>query len=397
MKKISISVLALLLCGSTMAQNVGINTNMPDNSAALHVDATNKGLLIPRMSKSDRGTISLPANGLLIYQTDDSPGFYYNSGTAGSPVWLPVAGSSSGAAGASIYGNGASALNVSSGTVDWTTTPPASLDLQYSSITISAGATLKVPSGTKLRCNGNVSISGTIEVAPSANTNAATIGEKGIARTPAVYSIPTFVAQAMYPAMISSLIDIPIYGGGSGAGGSTGETNGGGGGGSFAIYASGTIGVNSGGSIRANGAHGVNINTSASVNGSGGGGGGLIVLMGKSGITVSGSVQANGGNGSNGLVPSGTGSTRSGGGGGGGGVVCLVSNATPVVSGTITLNAGTGGSTGAGSNSTTQSGGNGGASGGNGGVSSVTSGVLATAGSLGIYRTIVVSNPENLY
>lgn len=54
---------------------VGINViPRPDNSAALHVQSTNKGLLIPRVSLSgatDITTINKPANGLLVFNLKD--------------------------------------------------------------------------------------------------------------------------------------------------------------------------------------------------------------------------------------------------------------------------------------------------------------------------------------
>src|SRR5690606_12079148 len=47
-----------------------------------------KGLLIPRMTELQRSGISQPAQGLLVFQTDQDPGFYYNAGTASSPSWV---------------------------------------------------------------------------------------------------------------------------------------------------------------------------------------------------------------------------------------------------------------------------------------------------------------------
>jgi hypothetical protein len=68
----------------------GIGTTSPNASAKLEIAATDKGLLIPRMTIAQRGSISLPANGLLIYQTDGVVGFYVNTGTAASPVWTRI-------------------------------------------------------------------------------------------------------------------------------------------------------------------------------------------------------------------------------------------------------------------------------------------------------------------
>ena len=62
---------------------VGINTDgsQPDNSAMLDVKSTDKGILIPRMTIAQRDAIASPANGLMIYQTDGTAGFYYYDGT----------------------------------------------------------------------------------------------------------------------------------------------------------------------------------------------------------------------------------------------------------------------------------------------------------------------------
>lgn len=64
------------------AQNVGISKDgsAPDNSAMLDIKSTDKGILIPRMSQADRLAISSPATGLLLYQTDQVQGFYFNKG-----------------------------------------------------------------------------------------------------------------------------------------------------------------------------------------------------------------------------------------------------------------------------------------------------------------------------
>lgn len=50
--------------------SVGIGTATPSASAALDITATNKGLLIPRLTTAQRNGIASPANGLLVYNTD---------------------------------------------------------------------------------------------------------------------------------------------------------------------------------------------------------------------------------------------------------------------------------------------------------------------------------------
>lgn len=57
-------------------------------SAMLEVKSTDQGLLIPRMTATDRDAINAPAEGLMIYQTDGTEGFYYFDGS----IWKAVAG-----------------------------------------------------------------------------------------------------------------------------------------------------------------------------------------------------------------------------------------------------------------------------------------------------------------
>lgn len=42
------------------------------------------------MTSAQRAAITLPANGLMVYQTDGVSGFYVNTGTSASPVWSRV-------------------------------------------------------------------------------------------------------------------------------------------------------------------------------------------------------------------------------------------------------------------------------------------------------------------
>lgn len=89
MKKILYTLILLSgVLADSYAQNVGINidNSNPDASAMLDVKSTTKGMLIPRMTLVQRNAIAAPAAGLLIYQTDNTPGFYYFDGT-----WKPIA------------------------------------------------------------------------------------------------------------------------------------------------------------------------------------------------------------------------------------------------------------------------------------------------------------------
>jgi hypothetical protein len=64
------------------SQGIGIgSTNPPHPSAALDVNSTNKGLLIPRMTTTQRVTIASPLKGLLVFDNTTSSFWFYN-GTA---------------------------------------------------------------------------------------------------------------------------------------------------------------------------------------------------------------------------------------------------------------------------------------------------------------------------
>ncbi|WP_157488088.1 C1q-like domain-containing protein [Dyadobacter crusticola] len=89
--------LAAILLGFTNdranAQGVGINTTTPHPSAALDIQSTNQGILIPQVtlqSLGDNTTVPSPATGLLVYNKNNilsGPGFYQNIGTTASPYW----------------------------------------------------------------------------------------------------------------------------------------------------------------------------------------------------------------------------------------------------------------------------------------------------------------------
>jgi hypothetical protein len=68
----------------TFAQ-VGINKPVPDSSAVLDITSTTGGLLMPRMTQTQRAAIATPAQGLMVFQIDgiaqQPEGFYYYSGT----------------------------------------------------------------------------------------------------------------------------------------------------------------------------------------------------------------------------------------------------------------------------------------------------------------------------
>lgn len=79
MKKIF--YLFILLFSTISFSQIGIGTKDPDASSLLDITATDAGVLTPRMTENERDLIENPADGLMIYQTNSTPGFYYYDGS----------------------------------------------------------------------------------------------------------------------------------------------------------------------------------------------------------------------------------------------------------------------------------------------------------------------------
>lgn len=82
-------LILVFLIGSINYSNaqLGIGTTSPDASTVLDLSNTTTGFLAPRMTTAQRNAITTPATSLLIYQTDGTPGYYFNSGIPAVPVW----------------------------------------------------------------------------------------------------------------------------------------------------------------------------------------------------------------------------------------------------------------------------------------------------------------------
>jgi hypothetical protein len=74
---LGLGVLALALLTRPAAAQTGIGTTSPAPQAALDISATDKGLLIPRLTAAQRQAIASPPTGLMVFQTDGAAGFWY--------------------------------------------------------------------------------------------------------------------------------------------------------------------------------------------------------------------------------------------------------------------------------------------------------------------------------
>ena len=95
MRKKTALLLGIFVCSNFIAQ-VGINTAVPDTSANLHVankTSAIKGTLLNPVTTVQRNSISLPATGLIVYDTDIKC-LMTNNGTPSIPNWQCTGGNS---------------------------------------------------------------------------------------------------------------------------------------------------------------------------------------------------------------------------------------------------------------------------------------------------------------
>lgn len=66
-------------------QKVGIGNSTPDASAVLDIQASNAGILIPRLTDNQMNAVANPAAGLLVYNSDQNKFFFFNGSQ-----WIPL-------------------------------------------------------------------------------------------------------------------------------------------------------------------------------------------------------------------------------------------------------------------------------------------------------------------
>ena len=93
MKKLYLIVMVILfgfqinVLAQEGGMSIGKGDSDADSSAILELVSSNKGLLIPRLSSTERESINSPANGLIVYDTTFS-NFYYWNGSK----WISISG-----------------------------------------------------------------------------------------------------------------------------------------------------------------------------------------------------------------------------------------------------------------------------------------------------------------
>jgi hypothetical protein len=110
--------------------NIGINTSTPAATSLVDMNSTTRGLLIPRMTTTQRNAITSPASGLMIYNTTTQTIDTYNSTTS---AWVSL-----GSGGSLTDGNKGDITVSSSGTV-WDINTGVVGDNELASTTVVSG------------------------------------------------------------------------------------------------------------------------------------------------------------------------------------------------------------------------------------------------------------------
>jgi len=177
---------------NVFAQNVAINSTgaLPNASAMLDLSATDKGLLIPRVTLCQRTTAScvggmldglgnLPAAapGLLVFQTDaggEGVGFYYNTSATTTPSWVKL-----------LAGSGTGGIYAGSGslTVDPTTVTMGANNLTFTSTVVDGfsvdGSTFSIDALNNRVGIGTVTPGAKLEISGGASNTIKVMGSGG--------------------------------------------------------------------------------------------------------------------------------------------------------------------------------------------------------------------------
>src|ERR1700722_13772452 len=83
MKKLLYLLVILLATHTAAIAQVGLNTDgsNPDSSAMLDIKSTTQGILIPRMTSTQRAAIKNPAKGLMVYDSTTTSFWFHNGST----------------------------------------------------------------------------------------------------------------------------------------------------------------------------------------------------------------------------------------------------------------------------------------------------------------------------
>ena len=164
------TLIALVLMGTAVHAQYGLGTNNPNAQAALHIEGTNHGILIPDVALTSATvlftgvTASAAHNSLLVYNTATStanglsgPGFYYWTGGA-SGSWNRLQSDATGSVPATSLapGTDGQVLTTTGGAVVWET--PTVATTSHWNVQGTSPATPATLNTQDIVQNGNVAV-----------------------------------------------------------------------------------------------------------------------------------------------------------------------------------------------------------------------------------------------
>ncbi|SHE82689.1 hypothetical protein SAMN05444362_102270 [Dysgonomonas macrotermitis] len=87
----TLSTLCMLFLSLSVFSQIGVYNEAPDASSTLDIKSTDRGVMIPRLTTTQKQAISAPAHSLLVYDTDQNC-ISQNVGTETVPEWKCLTG-----------------------------------------------------------------------------------------------------------------------------------------------------------------------------------------------------------------------------------------------------------------------------------------------------------------
>jgi len=164
--------------------SVGLGTLTPNASALMEMQSTTQGFLAPRMTKAQRDAIVSPTVGLLIFQTNASPGFYFFNGAGWTAVASKGANTSlsnlaaSTSINSALIPNANNTLDLGSATNHWNEAYVNTIRFMDGSTQSTAGGGATYTAGTGISIAGSViSNTGDVNAADDLTTSSVHAGD----------------------------------------------------------------------------------------------------------------------------------------------------------------------------------------------------------------------------
>ncbi|MBY0434951.1 MAG: hypothetical protein K2U26_12650 [Cyclobacteriaceae bacterium] len=147
-------IIILSVLSFSVAAQVGFNNPAPDPSSILDLTANDKGLLIPRINTIARNSISAPAEGLLVYDTDARGFYFYASGWYSVNGWVKAAGNNNVSLSGNATVNGNTNVTGTISASNYALNNTGNGSVPVGGIIMWSGSPFAVPTGWAL-CDGN--------------------------------------------------------------------------------------------------------------------------------------------------------------------------------------------------------------------------------------------------